>query len=131
MEMMTSGSQQPFLSALNVFQCTFLTTSANGSSSSNTSTIGTHWFSEVTTLAISASNRFDAEMASVVTSLNQWVPMVLVFDEDEPFAEVVKKVHWKTFNALKNGCCDPDVIISMREEFGQLDPPVDPGYNYN
>ncbi len=78
-----------------------------------------------------SSNRFDADLADLVTSLNQWVPLVLDFDASVPFAEMAKKVHWKTFNALKNGIGDPDAIINVQAEYDQLDPPVDPGFRFN
>jgi Condensation domain len=79
-----------------------------------------------------SANRFDATTATVVTSLNQWVPLLLSFDGTETFAELAGKMHWKAFNALKNGICDPDAIMTMRGEFfEQADPPVDPGYNFN
>jgi hypothetical protein len=76
-------------------------------------------------------NRFDAESAALVTSLNQWVPLLLEFDADEPLDSMVKKVHWKAFNAFKNGTCDPDAIVAIRTEFEALDPPIDPGFNFN
>jgi hypothetical protein len=73
------------------------------------------------------ANRFDERHAVVVTSLNQWVPMLLEFDEAEPFEAVVSKMHWKMFNARKNGLCSPDAILAIRDE--QAD--ADPGYYYN
>jgi len=77
------------------------------------------------------ANRFDSNTATVVTSLNQWVPLLLEFDGSESFADLASKVHWKAFNSLKNGFCDPDFIVDIREEFEQADPPVDAGFNYN
>jgi hypothetical protein len=51
---------------------------------------------------------------------------------DASFADLAHRVHWKSFNALKNGVCDPDAIARIREEFFELaDPPVDPGFNVN
>ncbi|MFL6111343.1 MAG: condensation domain-containing protein [Catenulispora sp.] len=87
--------------------------------------------SAVLILAISA-NRFDSGTAGVVTSLNQWAPILLDFDGTETFAELAVKVHGKSLNGLKNGICDPDAVMRMREEFfEQADPPVDPGFNIN
>jgi hypothetical protein len=86
---------------------------------------------DILVMSVSA-NRFDASTAGVVTSLTQWVPLLLSFDGTESFDELAAKVHWKSFNGLKNGICDPDAIVRMREEFFELaDPPVDPGYNLN
>jgi len=78
-----------------------------------------------------SSNRFEERQAMVVTSLNQWAPLVLDLDPDEPFAALASKVHWKTFNALKNGVCSPDAIMAVRAEQEGQEPPVDPGYYYN
>jgi len=78
-----------------------------------------------------ANNRFDPTMADIVTSQNQWVPLVAEFDEAEPFDTLAGKIHWKTFNALKNGCHDVDATNRIRAEFSAMDPPVDPGYNFN
>ncbi len=78
-----------------------------------------------------SNNRFDPDVAQMVTSLVQWVPMLLEFDAAEPFEEIAKKVHWKQFSALKHGFCDPDVIMSIRGEFEALDPPVDQGFYLN
>ncbi|UWP84994.1 condensation domain-containing protein [Dactylosporangium fulvum] len=78
-----------------------------------------------------SSNRFDEQHAGVVTSLNQWTPLVLDLDPAEPFDAIVPKVHWKTFQALKNGVCSPDAILAIRAEQERQDPPVDPGYYYN
>jgi Condensation domain len=99
--------------------------------------------SEFLLLPMSA-NRFDAATATMVTSLSQRVPLLLAFDgdgdgapglspDDDPsFADLAHRVHWKSFNALKNGVCDPDAIARIREEFFELaDPPVDPGFNVN
>ncbi|MBW8804226.1 MAG: hypothetical protein JF587_10280 [Catenulisporales bacterium] len=87
--------------------------------------------SAVLILAISA-NRFDSSTAGVVTSLNQWAPFLLDFDGTESFAELAGKVHGKSLNGLKNGICDPDAVMRMREEFFEkADPPVDPGFNMN
>lgn len=87
--------------------------------------------SEILLIPMSA-NRFDAGVASVVTSLNQWVPLLLEFDGGESIGELSRVVHWKAFNAFKNGTCDPDAIVRIRDEFfEQADPPVSPGYNFN
>jgi hypothetical protein len=77
-----------------------------------------------------SANRFDPEMAGVVSSLNQWT--VLVIDnDDEPFDAFVRKLHWKSFSAFKHGCYDPDTIRRIRDEYEQADPPVDVGYHFN
>lgn len=76
-------------------------------------------------MAISA-NRFDPSMAGVVTSLNQWAPMVLDFDGSESFAELAAKVHGRALSGFKNSICDPDLVVKIREEyFEKADPPVD------
>ncbi|MET7426415.1 condensation domain-containing protein [Dactylosporangium sp. NPDC005555] len=82
-------------------------------------------------LLLMSSNRFDETHARVVTSLNQWTPLLLRFEPDEPFEEILPKVHWKAFNALKNGVCSPDAMWVIRDEHERLDPPVDPGFSYN
>ncbi|MET7396050.1 condensation domain-containing protein [Dactylosporangium sp. NPDC005572] len=74
-----------------------------------------------------SSNRYDDEHAAVVTSLNQWTPLLL--DLDEPFGDLLTKVHWKSFNALKHGVCSPDAILTTRSEHEQAG--GDPGYYYN
>lgn len=78
-----------------------------------------------------SNNRFDADVARMVTSLVQWAPTVLEFDAGDTFTEVAQKVHWKSFNALKYGACDPDAIFRIRDEFAAMDPPVDAGFNFN
>ncbi len=78
-----------------------------------------------------SANRFDEQHARVVTSLNQWAPLVLDLDPDGPFEETLPKVHWKAFNALKNGVCSPDAIWQIRDEHSRLDPPADRGFYYN
>jgi hypothetical protein len=78
-----------------------------------------------------SSNRFDPAVATLVTSQNQWVPLVAEFDGTEPFEVLATKLHWKTFNALKHGCYDPDVIARLRVEANQEVPAVDPGYHFN
>jgi hypothetical protein len=75
------------------------------------------------------NNRFDSETATLVSSLNQWVPLLLEFGDDEPFTEIAQRVHWKTFNALKYGVCGPDTIIAMRDEFEAAQ--GDLGHYYN
>lgn len=77
------------------------------------------------------NNRFDPEAADVVTSLVQWAPLVVDFADTDPFEEMAQKLHWKTFNAMKHGVCDPDVIVEMRGEHERMDPPIDPGFYYN
>ncbi|WP_432840609.1 condensation domain-containing protein [Dactylosporangium sp. CA-092794] len=74
-----------------------------------------------------SSNRFDERHAGVVTSLNQWVPLLLDLDPDEPLETAAPRAHWKTFNALKNGVCSPDAIVAIRAEHQD----ADPGYSYN
>lgn len=87
--------------------------------------------SAVLILAISA-NRFDSGTAGIVTSLNQWAPILLDFDGGETFPELVAKVHGKSLNGLKNSICDPDAVMRIREEFFErADPPVDQGFNIN
>ncbi|MGI5177300.1 condensation domain-containing protein [Dactylosporangium sp. CA-152071] len=78
-----------------------------------------------------SANRFDEQHARVVTSLNQWAPLLLDLDAAEPFTEILPKVHWKAFNALKNGVCSPDAIWQIRDEHAKLDPPADRGFYYN
>lgn len=78
-----------------------------------------------------SANRFDEQHARVVTSLNQWAPLLLDLEPDEPFEAILPKVHWKAFNALKNGVCSPDAIWQIRDEHAKLDPPVDQGFYYN
>jgi hypothetical protein len=78
-----------------------------------------------------SANRFDEQHARVVTSLNQWAPLLLDLEADEPFPAILPKVHWKAFNALKNGVCSPDTIWQIRDEHSRLDPPVDRGFYYN
>ena len=77
------------------------------------------------------NNRFDPAVAEVVTTLVQWAPVVLDFDDAEPFEEMAKKIHWKAFNAMKHGVCDPDAIMAIRDEHEAMGPPVDPGFYYN
>lgn len=72
-----------------------------------------------------------AVSSRVVTSLNQWAPLPLDLEPDEPFAAILPKVHWKAFNALKNGACSPDAIWQIRDEHSRLDPRADPGFYYN
>ncbi|GGM22165.1 condensation domain-containing protein [Dactylosporangium sucinum] len=74
-----------------------------------------------------SSNRYDDEHAAVVTSLNQWTPLLL--DLDSPFGEMLAKVHWKSFTALKHGVCSPDAILAIRSEHERGG--GDPGYYYN
>ncbi|MFG2044254.1 condensation domain-containing protein [Dactylosporangium sp. NPDC048998] len=74
-----------------------------------------------------SSNRYDERHASVVTSLNQWVPLLLDLDPAEPFDAAATKAHFKSFNALKNGFCSPDAIVAIRAEHAD----ADPGYYYN
>ncbi len=78
-----------------------------------------------------SANRFDPEMAGVVSSLNQWAVLVLDHDDGEPFDAVVRKLHWKSFNAFKNGRYDTDAVRRIRDEYDAADPPVDAGYHFN
>src|SRR6185369_475079 len=78
-----------------------------------------------------SANRFDEQHARVVTSLNQWAPLLLDLEPDEPLEAILPKVHWKAFNALKNGVCSPDAIWQIRDEHTRLDPPADRGFYYN
>jgi acetyl esterase len=76
-------------------------------------------------------NRFDSDTAGLVTSMNQWAAMVLDADESD-MGELCAKLQGKAFSALKNGICDPDYLVRLREEMFELaDPPVDPGFNLN
>ncbi|NUP47969.1 MAG: hypothetical protein HOW97_11745 [Catenulispora sp.] len=87
--------------------------------------------SAVLVLAISA-NRFDSGTAGIVTSLVQWAPILLDFDGTETFPELAAKVHGKSLSGLKNGICDPDAVVRIREEFfDRARPPVDQGFNIN
>jgi Condensation domain len=93
--------------------------------------------SEILLLPMSA-NRFDAATTTMVTTLNQRVPLLLALNSggsasaSESFAELAGLVHWKSFSALKNGICDPDAIVRIRQEFFELaNPPVDPGFYFN
>jgi hypothetical protein len=63
--------------------------------------------------------------------MNQWAAMLLEADETD-IADLAGKLQGKAFMALKNGICDPDYLVRLREElFEQADPPVDPGFNLN
>ncbi|MEV6930734.1 condensation domain-containing protein [Dactylosporangium sp. NPDC051485] len=74
-----------------------------------------------------SANRFDDDHAAVVTSLNQWAPLVL--DLDEPFPQLLGRTHWRSFAALKHGVCSPDAILAIREAHERDG--GDPGYYYN
>src|SRR5262249_55719522 len=74
-----------------------------------------------------SSNRYSEDNASLVTSLNQWVPLLVDLDPAEPFDAAAAKTHWKSFNALKNGVCSPDAIVAIRAEHAD----AAPGYYYN
>ncbi|WP_020519781.1 condensation domain-containing protein [Catelliglobosispora koreensis] len=76
-----------------------------------------------------SNNRFDAETKTLVSSLNQWVPLLLEFGDDEPLTEVVQRTHWKAFNALKYGLCRANVTVGMRDEFEAGG--GDPGHYFN
>jgi hypothetical protein len=74
-----------------------------------------------------SSNRYDERNAAIVTSLNQWVPLLLDLDPAEPLDAAAAKAHWKSFSALKNGVYSPDAIVAIRDEHAD----ADAGYYYN
>jgi hypothetical protein len=77
-----------------------------------------------------SSNRFDPAVAGLVTSMNQWVPLLFDPAPEKPFPAIVRGLHFKSLGALKHGIYDPDVIIRMREEADREGVPVDPGYHF-
>ncbi|WP_426511635.1 condensation domain-containing protein [Dactylosporangium sp. McL0621] len=77
-----------------------------------------------------SNNRYDDTQAAMVTSLNQWVPLLLdagTSKPAEPLATVAERVHWKHFGALKHGVYSPAAAAAARAE----QPDVDLGYHYN
>ncbi|WP_433059701.1 condensation domain-containing protein [Dactylosporangium sp. CS-033363] len=77
-----------------------------------------------------SNNRYDDEQAGIVTSLNQWVPLLLdagTSNPGAPLATVAEKVHWRHFSALKHGVYSPDAAAAARAE----QPGADAGYHYN
>jgi hypothetical protein len=77
-----------------------------------------------------SSNRFDPAVAGLVTSMNQWVPLLFDPAPDKPFAAIVRRLHFRSLGALKHGIYDPDVIARVRAEAGRDGGPVDPGYHF-
>jgi hypothetical protein len=78
-----------------------------------------------------SNNRFDSDTAALVTSMNQWAAMLLELEETD-IADLAGKLQGKAFAALKNGICDPDYLVRLRDElFERAEPPVDPGFNLN
>ncbi|WP_433218760.1 condensation domain-containing protein [Dactylosporangium sp. CS-047395] len=77
-----------------------------------------------------SNNRYDDDQAGIVTSLNQWAPLLLdaaTSNPGAPLATVAEKVHWRHFSALKHGVYSPDAAAAARAE----QPEADAGYHYN
>ncbi|GAA3303744.1 hypothetical protein Dvina_13870 [Dactylosporangium vinaceum] len=77
-----------------------------------------------------SNNRYGDLQADMVTSLVQWAPLIMEAELSRPgapLAEVVEKVHWKHFSALKHAACSPDAIAAAHAE----QPDADAGYHYN
>jgi len=76
-----------------------------------------------------SSNRFDPAYSNLVSSLNQWVP-VLFSPDGRPFPQRAASLHWRSFKALKYGCYNPDAIAAIRAELARdgLMPP--PGWHF-
>jgi hypothetical protein len=76
-----------------------------------------------------SNNRFHRDLASVVTSVNEWVPQIVDYDPGQPFEEAAYRVHTRLLNAHKHGLYHPDPITAARVE--ARDRGIDPGYHLN
>jgi hypothetical protein len=76
-----------------------------------------------------SSNRFHPAYSDLVSSLNQWVPVL--FDADErPFPQQAAGLHWRSFKALKYGCYNPDAIAAIQAELARNGLQLTPGWHF-
>ncbi|GIJ76653.1 Condensation domain-containing protein [Micromonospora phaseoli] len=78
-----------------------------------------------------SSNRFDPAVTSVVTSMNQWLPVLAELDPDQSFAQAARALYVRNMRALKHGVYDPDTVTRVREDAEREGGPLDPGYHFN
>ncbi|MGW2182852.1 condensation domain-containing protein [Streptomyces sp. NPDC001732] len=60
------------------------------------------------TLSVMCANRFDPAWLSLVSTMNQLVPLSLAVDRDTPLAAFVKRAHLAAMLAYRHGCYDVD-----------------------
>ncbi|WP_422736001.1 condensation domain-containing protein [Micromonospora sp. WMMD729] len=77
-----------------------------------------------------SSNRFDPAVTSLVTSMNQWVPLLAAPEPDEAFAQTARTLYVRNMRALKHGVYDPDAVAGIREDIERAGGPLDPGYHF-
>ncbi|MEU7845174.1 condensation domain-containing protein [Micromonospora sp. NPDC049114] len=77
-----------------------------------------------------SSNRFDPAVTSLVTSMNQWVPLLATPEPDEVFAHTARALYVRNMRALKHGVYDPDAVARIREDAEREGGPLDPGYHF-
>lgn len=61
-------------------------------------------------LWLMASNRFEPRWRTIVTTMNQGIPIIVDLRPDEPFAELLKRLQGSSLTAFRNGCYDADDV---------------------
>lgn len=61
-----------------------------------------------------SSNRFQPRFRNLVTSLNQWCPLLVEAPGDQDFEVFAKQVHVQSLNTCRRGVFDPDEPTEMR-----------------
>jgi hypothetical protein len=66
-----------------------------------------------------AGNRLEPRWRSLVTSMNQMVPMVARRVEGEDLPTAARRLHWESLRALRHGIFDVDKVADAVREYGK------------
>jgi hypothetical protein len=69
-------------------------------------------------VALVAGNRTEPRFRSLVSSVNQLVPLVVRSEPGESFAELTRRLHWQTLLAYRRACFDVDAVAALAGEQG-------------
>ncbi|MEV6256980.1 condensation domain-containing protein [Nocardia sp. NPDC051911] len=73
---------------------------------------------EQVTFALMAANRLDDRWAGMISSLNQYAPVVVTIDESTPVDEFLRGTYLRCMNAYLNACYDIDLLEQQLAELG-------------
>jgi hypothetical protein len=76
-------------------------------------------------------NRQYPGTANLVSSMNQWVPLVTRRRPGLPYERFVQQVHWDNLRSYRHGCYDADVRARTDREVQATVGPISPEFFFN
>ncbi|MGW5736429.1 MULTISPECIES: condensation domain-containing protein [Streptomyces] len=79
--------------------------------------------SDALLVQLMSANRFSAPWKDLVTSMNEWVP-VLVETADADLTPLARAVHWSSLRAVRHGVHDVTAVAALRARIPQAPQPA-------